>query len=393
MTDDRPAFVSDSAPWETVTMRFNSLPIALHRTEADPRQLTGWTDNPRVELVIKRWRNKNQNHMSTDVVPDDETMLALMLDDDDRNKSAATQTFAIAELGEDVKRNGVRDPIIVSWDGKLLDGNRRKFAVMWALSPKGGSNSEHHKLLSTIPVYVLRKEATSEEEQSILIQENYAPSLKKQWPEVVTNGALHTRYFELLDKNPNSDDLDIRRLLRDEFPRFSVSEIMYRIETWGLIEEFRAEHGGAVDEDDLDAKINERFQFFRQANDTFRKKNVFGNPEFKDLLFTGIMQGLFPSFASVRNLEDIYESKDATEIFLQGEGMARQQKSQNFRLARDVARRDRTNQGLTLNARLEEAIRLFEDVTSKQLTEISPEVLERLEGVLQRIIAQASASP
>ena len=357
MSNDRPDFVEATSEWRTVTMRFNSVPIILHRTDADSRQIKGWTDNPRVEMVIKRWRNRK--HMSADAVPDDEEMLELMLQDDDRNRS--NQTFAIVELGEDVKRNGVREPIIVTWDGKLLDGNRRKFAVMWALSDRGGASSEHLQLLNRIPMLVLSKNATKEEEQSILIQENYAESLKVRWPEVVTNGALYRRYQELSDFFPNENDLSIRQRLREEFPRFQITDIRGRIETWNLIEEYRAEYGDDVDEDDMEAMINDRFQFFRQANDTYRNKNVFNDPEFKELLFKGIQHGLFPSFASVRELDDIYESEGAKDVFLEGEGMTRGQKRDNFRKVRDEAGRERANRDLTIARRIQDTITLLDE--------------------------------
>ena len=386
MTKNRPDFVPQDAEWRPVFMRFNGVQIYLNRTAADPRHIKGWTDNPRVEMVIKRWRNRH--HMSADAVPDDEQMLDLMLEDDERNKRK--KTFAIVDLGEDVKLNGVREPIIVTWDGKLLDGNRRKFAVMWALSNRGGASHEHLKLLSRIPMSVLGKDATPEEEQSILIQENYAESLKLQWPEVVTNGALYRRYQELSDYFPNENDLEIRQRLQEEFPRFNVTDIKGRIDTWNLIEEFRVEYCDDVDEDDLESLINERFQFFRQANDTFRKRNVFNDPEFKELLFKGISLGLFPSFASVRELDDIYQSERATEVFLQGDGMTRGQKRDNFKKVRDEAGRERANRDLTLAKRLEETIEFLNDITSIQLSEISPDLRDQLENALQRIVAQAA---
>ena len=388
MSNDRPDFVPMDADWRPVSMRFNSVPIILYRTDADPFSIRGWTDNPRVKLVLNRWRNKN--HMSPDAVPDDEEMLELMLEDDDRNRT--NQTFAIMDLGDDVKRNGVREPIIVTWQGKLLDGNRRKFAVMWALSKRGGASSEHLQLLKRIPMLVLRREASADEEQSILIQENYADSLKAKWREVVTNGQLYNRYGELSDRFSNEDDLSIRQRLREEFPRFGVTEIRDRIATWNLIEEFRVEYGGEIDEDDLEALIDDNFQSFRQAHDTFRNKNEFKDAEFRELLFRGIRHGLFPSIASVRELDDIHQSKRATEVFLEGEGMSAAQRRMNFRRVRDEAGRERANRELTLARRIEDAVVFLDGITSIQLSEISAELRKRLEDALQRIVAQAAVS-
>ena len=346
-------------------------------------QIEGWIDNPRIDMILNRWRNAH--HMSVDAFPDDNEMLDLMLDYDDGS-------FAIPELGEDVKRNGVREPIIVTWNGKLIDGNRRKFAVMWALSDKGGATNEQLHLLARIPLFVLPDGAPDLHEQSIIIQENYAESLKKEWPQVVTNGRIHRRFQELSNQFPNEQELSIRRRVRSEFPRFSITEIRNRINTWLLIEEFRADYGEEENEDDLEAKINKNFQYFRQANDTYRTKNVFSEPEFKDLLFRGIQQELFPSFASVRRLEEVYRNPQATEIFLGGEGLTGTGLRANFDRATAEARREEATRNLTVEKRLESIIESINTLTSVELAEIPAALRSRLEDALQRVIAQATVS-
>ena len=352
MPTDRPDFVQQGGDWKIETVRFNGVPVSLHRTQGNPRRIRGWVENPRVEMIINRWRRRG--HRSRDAYPTDEEFLELMLEDDSLSRN--NSTFAIEELGEDIKRNGVRDPIIVTWNGKLLDGNRRKFAVMWALSDRGSADPAQRQLLESVPMLVLPEGATESHEKVILIQENYADSLKRRWPEVITNGALYERYQDLSEQLPNESDLDIRRRLRDEFPRFNTTEIRNRIETWQLILEFQGEYSDDIDEDELERLTNDRFQYFRQANDTFRRREVFSEPEFRDLLFRGIHHGLFPSFASVRNLEDIYRSPKATEVFARGEGMSDVQKRNNFSSARDEAGRERAEKELSVENRLETMI-------------------------------------
>ena len=388
MTTNRPDFVQPGADWKVETVRFNGVPVSLYRTQGDPRRINGWVDNPRVEMIINRWRRRG--HRSQDAYPTDEEFLELMLEDDSLSRN--NSTFAIEELGEDIKRNGVRDPIIVTWNGKLLDGNRRKFAIMWALSDRGSADPAQRQLLENVPMFVLPVEASASDEKVILIQENYADSLKRRWPEVITNGALYERYQELSDQLPNESDLDIRRLLREEFPRFNTTEIRNRIETWQLILEFQGEYTEDIDEDELERLTNDRFQYFRQANDTYRRRDVFNEPEFRDLLFHGIHHGLFPSFASVRNLDDIYRSPRAIEIFNRGEGMSNAQKRTNFRLARDEAGRERAERELSVENRLESTIRFLDGLTSTQLANLSASMVDRLQEVLQRVISQAEAS-
>ena len=387
MSNHRPGFVPSDAPWGLVHMRFNGIPVSLYRTVGDPSQINGWINNPRIEMILRRWRNAG--HRSPDAYPDDEEMLELMLQDDDISRRP---TFQIKNLGEDVKRNGVREAIVVSWDGMLLDGNRRKFAVMWALSDKGAARYDQRQLLEHIPILVLPENASEGDKKAIVIQENYAPSLKEPWPEVVTNGALYNRYVELLDLATGEDDLQIRQKLRDEFPRFGVTDIRNRIETWRVIEEFRTEYGDDMDQDDMERLINDQFQYFRQANDSFRRQDFYGKPEFRDLLFTGIRHDLFPSFISVRELDDIYESPEASDIFVRGEGMSSGQKRANFRLARDVAGRDRANNQQTIERRLESIIQSLDNLTSAELARIPTELQKRLEDALDRIIAQSAVS-
>lgn len=389
MPEERPSFVPPDAPWESVQMRFNGLAIILYRTKIPKDNIHGWVNNPRIEMILGRWRK--QRHRSQDAFPTDEEMLELMLEDDSLNPK--NQTFAIQELGEDIKRNLIRDPIIVTWQSKLLDGNRRKFAHMWALSERGGATPEQRILLDKIPTLVLHREAGEAEEKAILIQENYADSLKKAWPEVVANRKLYDRYRELSDVFTSEDDLQIRRHLHEEFPRFGVTEIRDRIETWQLTEEFRVEYSEELDDDELDRLINDQFQYFRQARDTFRAKAFYQNPDFKQLLFKGIMHKLFPSFAAVRDLEDIFNSQRASEIFLQGEGMSGGQKKQNFRRARDEAGRERAEKEMSAELRLTQFIDFLDNLTSTQIANLSSHIVDRLRESLNRLIAQAQASP
>ena len=384
MSDNRPDFVLEDAVWgELETRYFNGIPITLYRTEGDPSKIKGWVDNPRVDMVLNRWRNAN--HMSVDAVPDDEEMLGLMLNYDDGS-------FAIQDLGEDVKRNGVREPIIVTRDGTLIDGNRRKFAVMWAISSKGGASPEQHYRLGRIPMFVLPEGASESDKQSIIIQENYAESLKREWPQVVTNGSIYRRYQVLSNQFPSEQELDIRRRVQREFPRFGVTDIRDRINTWNLIEEFKVDYGDDSNEDDLADKINRSFQYFRQANDTFRNKNVSTEPEFKELLFCGIQENLFPSFASVRRLEEIYRNPQAKEVFLGGEGLQGSALRSNFDRATAEAGREEATRNLTLERRLESMIDSLNNLTSMELAEIPPSLRSGLENALQRIIAQATVS-
>ena len=208
----------------------------------------------------------------------------------------------------------------------------------------------------------------------------------------MTNGRIYRRFQELASQFPHEQELAIRQRVRREFPRFSTTEIRNRFNTWNLIEEFRADYSDEDNEDDLEAGINKSFQYFRQANDTYRNRNVFSEPEFKELLFNGIQNELFPSFAAVRRLEEIYRNPRATEIFLEGEGLSGTGLRSNFDRATGVANHEEATKNLTLERRLESIIDSIDELTSVQLAQIPPSLRSRLESALQRIIAQATVS-
>ena len=263
---------------------------------------------------------------------------------------------------------------------------------MWALSNRGRATNDQQHRLRRIPMFVLPEGASEDDKQAIIIQENYAPSLKNEWPQVVTNGRIHRRYLQLSNQYPSEQELDIRRRVQLELPRFTVTDIRDRINTWNLIEEFRAEYGDEDNEDNLESRINKSFQYFRQANDTFRNKNVFSEPEFKELLFHGIQKELFPSFASVRRLEEIYGNPQAKDVFLGGEGLHGTALRSNFDRATATARLEDVTRNLTFEKRLETIIESINKLTSVELAEMSPSLRSRLESTLQRIIAQAAVS-
>lgn len=389
MPNDRPDFIAPAARWEETTVRYNGISMKMWRSDAKPEKIVGWVRNPRVDMIVRRWRL--HGHISDAVHPDEDQMLDLMLDDDGLH-AEQNQTFSLEKLGEDIKLNGVREALIITWEGKLLDGNRRKFATKWALSERGGANVAERDMLRNIPVLVLDEKAPDEHEDAILIQENYAESLKKPWPEVVTNSRLYTRYMEISASVSGLDDLTIRRKLQDEFPRFSVTEIRNRIGTWQLTQEFRVDYVEDMGESEVERHINNNFQYFRQAHDTFRASNEYTDPEFKDLLFKGIRHDLFPSFAGVRSLSDIQNSDRAKEIFLSGVGAGTAQRSQNFRQARDEAGRDRAERDLPTEQRIKNLIDYLDSITSSQLSNISEEVVENLKSALNRVMRQSAAS-
>lgn len=88
------------------------------------------------------------------------------------------------DLRDDIIKNGLREPLTLSFTGKLLDGNRRFFALKYALEGMP-STDPNRQDLEAVDAYVLMADATVEDEQNVLVEENFSASLKIRWPDYV----------------------------------------------------------------------------------------------------------------------------------------------------------------------------------------------------------------
>ena len=390
MPTKTPFYIAEDAEMVLETKMFNGMAIPIYMTVGNPQAVHGWTENPRTRMVVDRWRRKT--HSSDDVFPCDDDMLNLMLEDDARSGALGSATFKIRDLGASIKQNGLWQALIVDWEGNLLDGNRRKFAVKWALSPAGGASHQEKLMLEHSPIWVLPENTTQEAKDHIVVQSNYGQSLKQEWPQFVTNHYIYDVFKGIWSGNPDLTELEVRKQVAEIFASFSHSEIGSRVRTCELTEEFRAEYSDDLDDDALEQIINSRFQYFRQAHDTYKAKECYENPGFRELVFEGIKNDLFPSFAAVRKLGAIHDCPSASKIFLDGIGLTPKQKKENFNLASAEAYRAEAEKRLPIDARVRECVQFLEGLTSVQIASISDDLVDDLCVALERVIAQAEAS-
>src|SRR5690606_3458206 len=123
-----------------------------------------------IELAKKKLINKvGERHLTQDEILD------LMKNEPE---------VKLKDLRDDLIKNGLREPLTLSFSGKLLDGNRRFFASRYALETMPTTDPNRQDLES-IYAYVLTKDASEEDEQNVLVEENFSASLKIEWPDYV----------------------------------------------------------------------------------------------------------------------------------------------------------------------------------------------------------------
>jgi hypothetical protein len=261
--------------------------------------ITGWVDNPRIDIAKQLYQDKvGQRELEQDEILD------IMKSD---------ASFKLKALRDDILKNGLREPLILSFSGKLLDGNRRFFALRYAL--EGMRMSDPRKPdLEMVDAYVLAEDVSEEEEDNVLVEENFSPSLKLEWPDYVKAQKVVGL------RNLNFSDADIA--LRLNWSAAKVRETI-RIDT--IIQDFEAFAVQPIDEADKsnsglglgeqEAKslAAANYQYFNEA-----QKSFFGalntDIDFKLEFFRWIVASKFDSFAEVRIAHKAYQNPEASAI-------------------------------------------------------------------------------
>src|SRR3989344_7288245 len=166
----KPSFLLEKPEPVLKTRLYNGRRLEVWEGKAKVAEIKGWADNPRIDLAKKDF----QKAVGSRVLQQDELYDIMKADPEVKLK----------DLADDVLKNGLREPITLSFSGKLLDANRRFFAVKHILdnTPAGDPNRQDRE---NIDAYVLMQDATVDDEQRVLVEENFSPSLKIEWPDYV----------------------------------------------------------------------------------------------------------------------------------------------------------------------------------------------------------------
>ena len=265
--------------------------------------IQGWAENPRINLAKKTWQDKVGNRDLSQA-----EVYELMKSD---------KEVKLKELRDDILKNGLRDPLTLSFDGKLLDGNRRFFAVKFALEtiPQIDPNKRD---LETVQVFVLVEGTSEEDERNVLVEENFSPSLKIEWPDYVK--------AEMVVRAREEEGLEIKEIAQKfNWPATKVRETLKINEIVKDFEAFATEaedpedpDGGGFGMSEQEAQVlaASNYQFFNEAQKSFfdpLKTDV----DFKIQFFKWIKQKKFGSFPEVRIAYKAWKSPQAKAAIMQ----------------------------------------------------------------------------
>lgn len=174
-------------PTEIERRRFHNIDIEVFLGDVSIDSIEGWMGNPRTELQAEQFTERYGRQ------PTNDEMYDIVLADNDPKEG-----LKIKELSGSIFKNGVRVPIVLNHERRLLDGNRRYYACMFL--SKEASPKEDRKRFQRLPAMVLPKGTTKEVEHAIITEFNFADDYREEWPYYVKATRVYADHVAGLDK-------------------------------------------------------------------------------------------------------------------------------------------------------------------------------------------------
>jgi hypothetical protein len=368
----KPSFFLQKPDPQIKQRLYNGRRIMVWEGRIKIESIIGWVENPRIELEKKKYLSK----IGAREINQDE-IFSLMKNDPD---------VKLKELRDDIIKNGLREPLTLSFNGKLLDGNRRFFAVKYALDGMLLTDPNRQDL-EVVDVHVLSENATQEDEQNVLVEENFSASLKIEWPDYVKARKVI---------NASEDDGLTIDQLSQKFS-WAKSKIRETLRINEIISDFiiyatssidpEDEHGGGLglSEQEAETLAAKNYQFFNEAQKSFfdpLKSDI----DFKFQFFKWVASSKFSSFPEVRIAYKAWQHPEAKSVLLQPDpSAAKSAKAILDYNSRVVQSADEAA------ARIETFVKFLNELTAEEIQKIPNKTSKKLEEALGLVFKLSQA--
>jgi hypothetical protein len=309
--DTQPRWMLNSPKPKFEARMFNSKEFLGWFGRASLDNLAGWVDNPRIDTPVENWKDEHAGR-----VPEDDDLMNIMLDvsvsndrvedqeeGEDDVDSRRSRRNKLVELAENIRLNGIRVPLVLTYDKRIIDGNRRYFAMRYLYDQT--QTDDERETFSDFPVWVLPKSATKKDEDRILTELNSINDCYVKWPYSVTAKRVYKDHM---------GGLSIDDLVR-KYHDWTKTRIHNVIEAWKVAAEFIEYHNESVDARDLAYRKLVWFDELRRSNQRSMEKEPFRKAIFELMLDENCP---FTSHAHFKRLDEIYSNSEAWDILTKG---------------------------------------------------------------------------
>ncbi len=332
----------------------------------------GWVDNPRINLEAKKMKEIVGDRPLTQ-----DEVFEIMKND---------PQVKLKTLRDDILKNQLKEPIILAKSGRLLDGNRRYFAMRYLLESMD-SNDPNRADYESIPAYVLSDSTTTEDEILVLVEENFSPSLKQEWPDYVKSVFIRKDWEDGISpadiarryswsKRKVSETINIIKLI-DDFMAFAEEDVDLEDE-WG--------GGLGLTENEAEKIAADNYQYFNEAQKSFRNQ-LESDVTFKINFFKWIANRKFASFPEVRIAYEAWCDPEARSILLaDAPTAAKDAKAVIDYKKRIVKGRDEAS------ARIDEFVKFLECMSAAEIQGLPKGTVTKLKNALSMIEGMATST-
>lgn len=368
----KPSFILEKPEPHIKQRLYNGRKLVVWEGKVKISSIKGWVENPRIELAKKKLVQKIGERQLTQ-----EEITDLMKNDPD---------VKLKDLRDDIIKNGLREPLTLSFDGKLLDGNRRFFAIKYALETMP-STDPNRQDLESVDVHILNQDATEEDEQNVLVEENFSASLKIEWPDyvkamMVVDASESGLTPEEISKKFNWNKSKIKETLKineiiSEFITFATSPKDQNDESGG---------GLGLSEHEAETIAAKNYQYFNEAQKSFFEP-IKTDFDFKIQFFKWIYDGKFSSFPEVRVAYTAWKHPEAKAALMQPEPTAAKSAKAILDYNSRVVRS--TDEAV---GRIDSFVKFLSEMTAAEMKLLPSSSRESLEKAMQMIVKMSKAA-
>ena len=270
--------------------------------------------------------------------------------------------------------NGIRRPIIIANDGRLLDGNRRYFSAKYLL--RTSKTDEEKENCKAVPAWVLTEDATSNDERRIIVEENFSPSFKIEWDYYVKANHIYE------DKEQGDSIQGIAKRYK-----WSPVKVREAIEIMNLIQEFLLfaqtdkPDGLGLNPLEAECRAAELYQMFNEAQKSLKKK-LEKDPDFKEQVFRWLYDGKFKSFVELRCAADAQDIPESWEMLHSDDPQAGKK-------AKTIVDSEKLMGGGSAEKKIENFEGFLGKLKAEEIAAMSPQLLGRLQEILQKVLKMA----
>ncbi len=311
--------------------------------------IAGWVDNPRIDIPVESFK---EEHLGRD--PNNEELLEIMLDisvsdraendeadEDDDVDNRRSRKNKLLELAESIRLNGIRVPLVLTADRRILDGNRRYFANLYLY--QAASDDDERRNYATLPAWVLPRGLPRSDEDRILVELNSINDCYVRWPYFVVAKRVYLDF-----KNGMSLE-DLQR----KYHNLSKGRLSTVIEASRVAEEFIEHHDDSLEAKELAYRKLIWFDELRRSNGRAMEKQ-----QFREAVYDLILdpRSPFTSHGDFKKLGEIYSNPEAWEVLISRSG------KEALREAHFILERDRYEDKSDIPARVRRVNKLLEGI-------------------------------